>query len=239
MQQVTDHGPSRHHYHVPRTTNHEPAGRTHGSAPTEIKRATSHEPQLQATSYRPQATGHRLVFSIPRPRSGARAGREAYVLLPLTRKCWNVGEGLEPYPTGQESKAGHGASTLLQATGYEPLAIPSHHTTHHVLRTTYPQGGKRVRPCDEITHITSQSHMPRATGHFITTYHVLRTTHHVPAGRQAGPPLRRDDTTRATSRNHGPRATGYLPLFRHSSQAGLWPLRAVPDRNSLRRSWTP
>ncbi len=136
------------------------------------------------------------LFSIPRTRSGAHAGREANVLLSLTRKCWNVGEGLEPYPTGQESKAGHGASTLLRATGHEPLAVPSPspRTTYHALRTR--RADTRVRPCDEITHITSQSHRPRATGHFITTHHAPRTTHHAlrttyPQGGHTGPPLRR------------------------------------------------
>ena len=112
---------------------------------------------------------------------GAHARREADVLLSPTRKHWNEGEGLEPYPTGQESKAGHGASTLLQATGHRPRATGHFITTHHVLRTTYPQGGKRVHPYDEMTQ-----HEPRAA----TTGHEPRATCRcfvIPAKRAFGP----------------------------------------------------
>jgi len=102
--------------------------------------------QPQATNYRPQAAFRRFPGRgrTRRPRSGAHAGREADVLLSLTCKCWNVGEGLKLSPTGQELKAGHGASTLLQATCYEPQAIPSPSTTNYVPRTR--RGGPACPP---------------------------------------------------------------------------------------------
>ncbi len=50
-QRVACYGPSRHLHHTLRTTQYEPAGRTHGSAPT-TRHTASHEQRLQATSYR-------------------------------------------------------------------------------------------------------------------------------------------------------------------------------------------
>jgi len=95
-------------------------------------------------------------------RSGVHVEREAEVLLSLTCKRWNAGEGFKPSPTAREPKAGHGA---FAATSHKPRAIlpsPSPCTTHHVPRTTT---NTRVRPrggINESRSITT-GHKPRAT----------------------------------------------------------------------------
>ena len=95
------------------------------------------------THHEPQATGHKLQATCrfsptprtrsARSRSRAHAGREAVVLLLQACKCWNVGEGLKPSPTGRKPEAGHGTSTghKLRATSH-PVTV----TTNQVLRTT-------------------------------------------------------------------------------------------------------
>ena len=128
-------------------------------------------PSTVTTSYKPQATGYMPLFprfpgrgGILPPRSGAHAGREAVVLLLQACKCWNVGEGLRPSPTGRKPEAGHGAST-----GHRPQAVshePSRH--HHVPRTTYQQGGHTGPPLrrDSTRHesrTATTGHEPRAT----------------------------------------------------------------------------
>ncbi len=104
----------------------------------------------QLTNHKLRAASHMPLFRLPgrgrpaRPSYGAHAGREADVLLSLTCKCWNAGEGLKPSPTAREPKAWHGASTFLQATCYEPQAIPSPSTTNYVPRTR--RGGHACPP---------------------------------------------------------------------------------------------
>ena len=54
-------GPPRRRHHVPRATYHVPAGADTRVRPyIEINRATRHEPQLQATSYKPRAACFKL-----------------------------------------------------------------------------------------------------------------------------------------------------------------------------------
>ena len=54
-------GPPRRRHHAPRTTYHVPAGADTRVRPyIEINRATRHEPQLQATSYKPRAACFKL-----------------------------------------------------------------------------------------------------------------------------------------------------------------------------------
>ena len=96
---------------------------------------------------RATTTGHMPLLPIPRTRwlcrpiSGAHAGIEADVLLSLTRKHWNVGEGFKPSPTGYEPKTELGVST-----GHRTRATGHRITTHHELRTTYTQGGHTGPP---------------------------------------------------------------------------------------------
>ena len=158
-------------FHELQATSHEPASKTPTPALPEGEGASSDTNcelrafyrrqtiihKLQTTSYELQATY--CSFRFPgrgrrcQPRSGAHAGRGAWIRLLST---WNVGEGFKPSPTGKEPEAGQDTSTgcnqqstsyKLQATSHGPTQNEScvagrfvAVTTHHALSTTYQRG---------------------------------------------------------------------------------------------------
>ena len=113
----------------------------------EMTGATSHEPQLQATSYKPPAA------FFDSPDEAGHAGRapgpmpdeKPWFCCCRRAKRWNVVEGLKPALPVKSRKL---SMAFLQATGYEPQAIPppSLRTTYHAPRTTYQQGGRTGPP---------------------------------------------------------------------------------------------
>ncbi len=99
-QQATSHELSSYQRHyIPRTTHHVPTG---GHMGPPLRRDNAHhESRATTTSHKLQATCRLSRFpgrgQTRQLRSWAHAGREAGVLLSLTRKCWNAGESLEPF----------------------------------------------------------------------------------------------------------------------------------------------
>ena len=136
--------------------------------------------ELQTTSYELRATYRSFRFPgrgrTRRPRSGAHAGREAWIRLLST---WNVGEGFKPSPTGKEPEAGQNTSTSYdqQSTSYVPrttdslrtsyalLAVssPPPRTTHYAPRTY--RADTRARPYIEINRATNHEPQLQATSY--------------------------------------------------------------------------
>jgi len=149
----------------------------------------------QRANYRPLTTSHMPLFPrfpgrgrLARPRSGAHAGRETWVLLSPTRGGWNVGEGFKPSPTTREPKVGHGAFTgyKLQAPCLPPppeeVGRMQRHKNGFSQATNYRLLAAFQTPTPALPEGEGDlSDASRRRGRPVAV-----TTHHVPIGRTHG-----------------------------------------------------